>query len=161
MSGVVCNAGPLIALSKIGQLSLLHSLFGKVLMSREVCAEVERGGHAATGTAAFSPEPWLQVTPLAKPVDALLTSVLDLGEASTISLAIQQSASLVLIDEVKGRRVARDLYGLAVIGTGRVLVEAKRAGLIPQVRPLIEQMRSVGYWIADAIVAEILHQAGE
>ena len=65
------------------------------------------------------------------------------------------------MDEVKGRRVARDVYGLAVIGTGRVLVEARRASLISEVRPLIEQMRAGGYWLADTIMAEILRQAGE
>lgn len=161
MSPVVCNAGPLIALEKIGQLGLLPALFGNALVSREVCAEVRAGGLMAAGADIFTTEPWLRVTPLTKPVDALLTSVLDLGESSTISLAIQERAALVLIDEVKGRRVARNLYGLAVIGTGRVLVEAKRANLIPRVRPLLEKIRTNGYWIAEGIMLEVLRQAGE
>lgn len=58
-------------------------------------------------------------------MDPLLASLLDRGEAATIALALQESAALVLMDEVKGRRVARDVYGLAVIGTGRIM-----AGLI-------------------------------
>ena len=94
-------------------------------------------------------------------VDPLLASLLDRGEAATIALALQEAAALVLMDEVKGRRVARDVYGLAVIGTGRVLVEARRAALISEVRPLIAQMRANGYWLAETIVAEILRQAGE
>jgi predicted nucleic acid-binding protein len=65
------------------------------------------------------------------------------------------------MDEARGRRVARDVYGLKVIGTGRVLVEAKRAGLIPQVAPLVSAIRASGYWLSDKIVAEILRQAGE
>lgn len=91
----------------------------------------------------------------------MLTAVLDAGEAATIALATQERAALVLMDEAKGRRVARDIYGLRVIGTGRVLVEAKRAGLITHVGPLIEQLRDKGYWLSNAIVAEILRQAGE
>lgn len=86
--------------------------------------------------------------------------MLDLGEAATISLAVHVSASLVLMDERKGRKIAREVYGIAVIGTGRLLVEAKRATLISSVRPAIEQMRANGYWLADNIVAEILQQAG-
>ena len=65
------------------------------------------------------------------------------------------------MDEARGRRVARDIYSLTVVGTGRVLVEAKRAGLIPIVAPLIEAIRNNGYWLSDRIVAEILRQAGE
>jgi len=68
---------------------------------------------------------------------------------------------LVLMDERKGRKIARQVYGITVIGTGRLLVEAKRAALIGNVRPAINQMRANGYWLADNIVAEILQQAGE
>jgi uncharacterized protein len=86
---------------------------------------------------------------------------LDIGEASTIALALQESADLVLMDEAKGRRVARDVYGLSVAGTGRMLVEAKRAGILPEVRSHMQLLRAVGYWISDAIFAEVLRQAGE
>ena len=91
----------------------------------------------------------------------MLETLLDQGEAETIALALQFSAALVLMDERKGRKIARDIYGLAVIGTGRLLTEAKLAGLIPAVTPLIGQMRAHGYWLSDKIVAEILRQAGE
>jgi hypothetical protein len=35
-NSVVCNAGPLIALSGIGQIGLLHELFGELLISGEM-----------------------------------------------------------------------------------------------------------------------------
>ena len=161
MSAIVCNAGPLIALAGIGQLGLLRELFGEVLVADEVRLEVEAGGKSGAGAGMFQTEPGLRVTSLSRKMDPLLASLLDRGEAATIALALQESAGLVLMDEVKGRRVARDVYGLAVIGTGRVLVEARRAALISEVRPLIGQMRANGYWLAETIVAEILRQAGE
>jgi predicted nucleic acid-binding protein len=65
------------------------------------------------------------------------------------------------MDEIKGRKIARDIYKLHVIGTGRILVEAKRAGLISEVRPFLQRMRGNGFWLSDRIVAEIVHQAGE
>jgi len=156
---IACNAGPLIALAGIGQLGLLRDLIGEVLVADDVKSEVEAGGKSGAGL--FQSAPWLRVTNLSRKIDPLLTSLLDIGEAATISLALQEPAALVLMDEVKGRRVARNVYGLAVIGTGRVRVEARRAALISEVRPLIEQMRAGGYWLADTIVAEILRQAGE
>jgi len=48
-----------------------------------------------------------------------------------------------------------------VIGTARLLIEARHAALIPAVRPLLLRMRNNGYWISDKIVAEILRQSGE
>ena len=71
------------------------------------------------------------------------------------------SADLVLLDEVKGRHIARNVYGLAVIGTARILVEARKASLIAHVRPLLEKIRYNGYWISDRIFSEVLKQAGE
>lgn len=161
MNAVVSNSGPLIALSSIGQSRLLQGLFGEVMVAPAVCLEVQAGGKTGAGSSLCTTESWLHVKQLIHPVDPLLTAVLDAGEAATIALATQESAALVVMDEAKGRRVARDIYGLQVIGTGRVLVESKRAGLITEVRGPIEQLRSKGYWMSNAIIAEILRQAGE
>jgi uncharacterized protein len=161
MNAVVCNAGPLIALSGIGQTGLLRELFGEVLISEVVLAEVEAGGKTGVGASLLITAPWIRVTGLNDLPDPLLETLLDRGEAETIALALQSSAALVLIDERKGRKIARSIYGLAVIGTGRLLTEAKEAGLIPEVRPLIDQIRLNGYWLSDKIVEEILRQAGE
>ena len=50
MKSVVCNAGPLIALSGIGQTGLLRELFGEVLVSEKVRDEVEAGGLRGGGS---------------------------------------------------------------------------------------------------------------
>lgn len=42
----------------------------------------------------------------------LLKFLSDLVEASVIQLALKQKARLVLIDERKARKVARDIFGL-------------------------------------------------
>ena len=46
--------------------------------------------------------------------------------------AVYQEVTQVLIDEMKGRKVAR-LYSLQVFGTARLLVEAKRSKLLDDV----------------------------
>ena len=161
MKQVICNAGPLIALAGIGRLELLRELFGEVWVAAEVRAEVEAGGGSGSGAGMFAATPWLRVADPAAGADPLLASLLDEGEAATIALAIRSSTALVLMDEWKGRKIAREVYGLNVIGTGRLLVEAKRAFLIPEVRPLLERIRGNGYWLSDPITAEILRQAGE
>jgi len=67
----------------------------------------------------------------------------------------------VLIDERKARKVARTVYGLQVIGTARLLVEAKREGIIDNVNKAVQEMRQGGYWIHDDIVEFVLREAGE
>jgi hypothetical protein len=161
MSLVVCDAGPLIALATIGQVDLLHRLFRQVAVSEQVCAEVRAGGASSMSAGMFAHGTRFRVMALRESVDSLLMAMLHAGEASTIALARQEGAALVVMDEWKGRRIARDVYGLQVIGTGRVLVEARHAGLVAEVQPLIEQMRVGGYWMADGIAREILKQAGE
>ena len=99
--------------------------------------------------------------PLQKPSDALLESLLDVGEAAVISLAREQQSVVVLIDERKARKVARDVYGLQPIGRARILVEAKKRKLLPDIAPLFQKLRQEGYWIHAAIVETALREAGE
>ena len=97
----------------------------------------------------------------APPVDSLLALQLDPGEASVIQLALKRSVPNVLIDERKGRKIARRVYGLHTIGTARVLVEARQAGLIAEIAPLFDRLREESYWIADPIVKWAKSAAGE
>ena len=52
MPDIVSNTGPLIALASIGQLDLLRSLFGRILIPPAVRAEVQDETSVAALTAA-------------------------------------------------------------------------------------------------------------
>ena len=105
--------------------------------------------------------PWLEKQGLSAPPDPLLRSELGEGEAQTIALALQTKAERVLIDERKGRRVASLIYALKVTGTGGVLLAAKAAGLVREIRPLMLQMRANGYFLSTRLVDGICQAAGE
>ena len=158
---VVCNTGPLIALAIINRIELLKSLFREVLIPETVHKEILEGGASLAGVSAYREISWIKVEPLHTAPDPLLDSTLDAGEASVIQLARQATVELVLIDERKARKLARSVYGLRVIGTARVLVEAKRGGLLENVSEAIREMRASGYWIHDDIVKFALNEAGE
>lgn len=158
---VVCNSGPLIALGGIDRLDLLRDLFGVVRVPEEVATECRHGGTKSTGLEALHRATWIETEALPHAPDPLLVSLLDIGEARAIELAMRHQPCVLLMDESRGRRVARDIYGLQVVGTGRVLVEAKRAGFLAAVRPSLEEIRENGYWLSDQITAEILKQASE
>ena len=101
---------------------------------------------------------WIRVMPLKEKRDQLLESLLDLGEAAVISLAREQQTALVLIDERKARKVARDIYGLQPIGTARILVEAKKKNLLPDIASQFQKLQQEGYWIHASIVEAALRK---
>ncbi|MEI7941000.1 MAG: DUF3368 domain-containing protein [Verrucomicrobiota bacterium] len=161
MSQIICNSGPLIALGILGRLDLLKTLFDVVLVPEAVQKEIEQGGIKLAGLEDFRRADWIRIVPLQKPSDALLESLLDVGEAAVISLAREQQSVVVLIDERKARKVARDVYGLQPIGTARILVEAKKRKMLSDIAPLFQRLRQEGYWIHAAIVETALREAGE
>jgi predicted nucleic acid-binding protein len=157
---LVANTGPVIALASIDRLDILRTFFSSVQIPQAVHDEIMQGGSRFIGLTAYRRADWLVTVP-DTPLDPLLSSVLDKGEAAVITLARSTSADVVLIDESKARKIARTVYGLWVIGSARVLVEAKRCGMLDNVAAALQTMREHGYWIHDAIVQYTLREAGE
>jgi uncharacterized protein len=158
---VVSNAGPIIAFSLIDNLEILERLFNEVIVPEAVHREIMQGGKEFGGLACYSRATWIKVETPDGPSDPLLQTLLDHGEASVIHLVRERGANFVLIDERKARKIARGIYGMHVVGSARVLVEAKRSGLISSVHDALGRMRDGGYWIHDNIVQAVLKQAGE
>ena len=158
---VICNTCPLIALSMIDRIDILRHLFEFVAIPEAVHKEILEGGPINAGLLNYRKAEWIKVVALSKPVDLLLMTSLDSGEAAVIGLARELNANPVLIDERKARKIARTIYGLHVIGSARVLVEAKKRGLLNNVGVALQAMRDGGYWISDSIVDAALKQAGE
>ena len=126
----VVNSTPLIALSLIGQLELLNTLFDEILIPASVYEEVVLHGRGRPGAREIAQADWLTVRNLetTSPVPPELLG-LDQGELDVILLAQEIKADWVLIDEKLARRIARAM-GLQVKGTLGVLVIAYRTGLL-------------------------------
>jgi uncharacterized protein len=140
---IVCDTGPLIALSLIDQLDTLRSLYHPVLVPRVVLDEVTAGGVDRPGASAILAADWLEPVEDVTP-DPLLAEELGPGEAAVIAVSLRLHACLVLLDERRARRIAARSYGLRVKGSAGLLVAAKRAGLIAEVRPLLDSMVKKG-----------------
>jgi predicted nucleic acid-binding protein len=87
-------------------------------------------------------------------------AALEPGETEAISLALELQTYGVMLDDRQARHLAARL-GLHVAGTIRVLLEAKAAGLLPVVRPSINALLDVGFFVSAQIVDEALMEAGE
>ncbi len=115
---VVSDSSPLIALARIDRLHLLRRLYPSVSISREVHNEVVIAGAGLPGASQVGQAEWIEVVPL-QDTQALTHAIkmtgLGRGEMSSILLAKEIEALIVLMDERKGRRYAV-AEGLSVIG---------------------------------------------
>lgn len=153
---VVADTSPILHLARVGHLNLVRATFGSVIIPRAVWSELVQLGTPAPVADALRGAEWIGVRE-----DPPLTDLgLDAGETAAILLAKELSAGAILIDERRGRAVARRL-GLVVVGALGVLAGAKRKGAIGQVAGIVEQLRDDGFWLADDVVAEFLAAIGE
>lgn len=68
--------------------------------------------------------------------------------------------SVVVLDDLMARRCAR-AHGLFVIGTLGILLRAKRLGILPSARPLVEQLRRSGMYLDERLLQSVLVELGE
>ncbi|HNF28108.1 MAG TPA: DUF3368 domain-containing protein, partial [Leptospiraceae bacterium] len=66
---------------------------------------------------------------------------LDRREAEAITLALKKNADWLIIGERKGRNIAKNVYGINIIGTAGILLKAKESGIINQVSPLLQELK--------------------
>jgi hypothetical protein len=159
---VVSNTSPLTNLAAIGQFGLLQRLYGEIIISEAVWAELNAYGKAWPGRMEVETSPWIHRKPIQE--RALVTALrrdLDAGEAESIALALDLRADLLLLDEMEGRHAAQRL-GLRVLGVVGVLLQAKSRGEIERVKPYLNALRqTAGFYLSDAVLQAAVEQAGE
>ena len=159
---VVADTTPLLYLSRIGQVELLRHLYQQIFVPATVWHEAIVARPDAVGVESLRNAVWIRVSDQAERagVEPSLEEALDPGEAAAITLAELLGARILLIDERKGRAVARE-RGLNVRGTLGVLVDARRSGHISSLRAALDELLMEGFRVAPALVSEALRQVGE
>lgn len=161
MSLVIADSTPLIYLSAIGRFDLLQKLYGRITIPSAVADEVVTQGAGRWGAAETAGADWIDRRDLSDPGRlGSLPAQLDGGEKEVIALAEDLQADLVIMDEAAGRReLAR--RGTAFLGTVGVLMQAKQQGLIPSLRPELDQLRACGFHLSDRVYRACLAIMGE
>jgi uncharacterized protein len=84
---------------------------------------------------------------------------LHLGEREAIALAKERGVAL-LVDEREARKATSQL-GIHVVGSLRVLKEAKDRGIISQIKRILDELIATGTYISDALYHAFLCDAGD
>lgn len=160
---VIADTGPLIGLAKIRRLMHLEGLADAVLIPpmvrRELLGHV--GDEASVIDRALEGLLRVEGPSMLSPGTEEAVAHLDPGERSVIELAVTwETDAIVLMDDQAGRRVAREL-DLPVTGLIGVLLRLKEMEEIEAVTPLLEEVRSRGYWLSDGIIATARRLAEE
>jgi predicted nucleic acid-binding protein len=160
LGAVVTNTGPILALIACGHLRLLQRVFERVIVPAEVDLELRAGGRFAFGVDEYLASRSLERLATPRRIPRYLEAVLDPGEAAVIQAAKDLNIPRVLIDEWAGRRWART-EGLSVTGSLGVLVTARRAGEVVNIRDAAAQMTRHGIRIAQGLIDEAVRLGGE
>lgn len=153
---VISDTSPLASLSFIRQIDLVHQLYGQIVVPEAVWQElIARRNHP--GRDLVLNASWIERRAVQnQPLVLSLQKDLDRGEAEAITLALEADTDLLIIDERLGRRTAR-YFGLNIIGVIGVLVDAKHHGLITEVKPFLDQLRTIaGFRISETLYRRVL-----
>jgi len=139
---VIADASRLITLDNIDETGLLPKLYDHIYVTPEVAAEV---GDSLPN--------WIeQRWSTNRDLVAELTKELEIGEASSIALALETPNCLLVIDEKKGRRTARKL-GIEIIGTFGIILNAFESGLIEKPDTIVERLEQPGFRFSETLKA--------
>ncbi len=148
---IISDTSCLIALSKIDKLDLLKELYHEVIITKEVCQEI--GG---------SLPDWIiisEVKDKQKQKQKEIEQQLDSGEASSIALALEIKNTTLIIDEIKGRKIAQS-FNIDIIGTIGIILLANKKGLISDVTSLILRLVNKGFRLSDNLINKIIEKYG-
>lgn len=162
MQLVVADAGPLIALAVADVLPLVLKQF-ELCVPQAVLDECLADPYApgaglileVSGRAGFTIIPEKSI----KALDSAYVMGLGSGEVAVLSYAHQHS-QVALIDERRARRIAQQL-GVAVVGSGAVLLALKASGALTSIRPALVAWYKHGYFLSPALQKQLLAAAGE
>jgi len=141
---IIADTSVLIVFSKIDAMGLLQRMYGAVIVTPEVADEY----------GAVLPS-WISVrAAVDKKYVVLLRTQVDAGEASAIALGMEFRGALLLLDDLKARKLAVNL-GLRIAGTLGVILKARERGVIADVVPYIEKLRMSDFYISEVLMREV------
>ncbi|NLO02587.1 MAG: DUF3368 domain-containing protein [Bacteroidales bacterium] len=147
---VISDTSSLILFHKIGELELLRKLYNRVIITPEIQTEFQE-----------QLPNWIKIESVQdKKYQEFLETQVDWGEASAIALAKEIENALLLLDDLKARKLAGKL-NLKFTGTLGVINKARQLGIVHKIKPLIDKLLLTNFRISENIVNELLRLNSE
>ena len=153
---VVSNTSPINYLILIGQIDLLPKLFRQITIPQAVYSELfDKEAPNLVRTWIATPPDWLKIQLTSQDSDAII-DLLDPGERAAILLAQELNADLLLLDDMKARRVAKD-RGLSITGILGILDQATTMKLI-DLPTTVNSLQNTSFWASDSLFQKLLEK---
>ncbi len=159
MPKVITDTTPILSLLKINKLYLLRELYKQIIVPHAVFREIENGKQKPYYQNLMHTD-WIKIEYLKNPASLDFFIDLDAGEAEVLILAKEMNADLVILDEILGRRYAKQL-GLNMTGTIGILLKSKEMGLINSINGLLTELSEKGTWFNPKLIKMALKLSNE
>ena len=157
---IVSDSGPLLCFARAERLEILRQVLGEIIIPDAVFEEIAIHGKGKPGAVEVEAGIWIKCGSIGdRAILNQLSRKLNLGEMEALGLAMEMNAAL-LIDEYEGRNEAQRL-GIDHFGSLRVLREAKDRSIIPQIKPVLDELIASGTYISEWLYQEFLRASGE
>lgn len=165
MKKIIINSTPIISLSIIGKLSLLHELFEEVYVPEAVYQEIVNGKskkkYGRKELQKSVEEGNIKLLQIKnKQLVNTLYGKLHEGELEVIIGAKELGLLNVLLDERAARSLSKTLL-LRPIGTVGILLLAKEKGKIENVKPFLDQLIANGIYLSKSLYNQVLNETEE
>ena len=160
MPEVVCDTSPLQYLYQLDLLDLLPALVSRVVVLRAVQQELSVGRALGIRVPAVEDLTWIVVRQPVSNQAIPLVHDLGPGETEVLLLALESHGTVAILDDALARRVA-GILEIPYTGTLGILLDAKKAGLIQAVSPLLDDLQALRFRMSPGTRSAVLRLAGE
>jgi predicted nucleic acid-binding protein len=149
-NAVITDTSCFILLDKIGALAILQQLYRNIITTPETAAEF---GEALPA--------WVQIKSVTnRNLLHTYAEKIDLGEASAIVLSLEIPLALLILDDLKGRKLAQQL-NLNHTGTLGILILARQQNIIPLLKPYFDAIKATNFRVSHQLLESILEAHSE
>lgn len=148
---IIVDTSCFILLNRIGELDLIRRVFKTEIITTEI----------VSNEYIKSLPDWVQIKrPANNRLFTFLNSEVDAGEASVIALALEERDCILILDDLKARKLA-DKLQLDYSGTLGLILKAKQSGIIETIVPIMNKIQTTNFRFSEEVFRQILALAGE
>jgi len=155
---LVADCSALVALAVCDSLYLLEQIFASVAVPETVYLEATQPDKKQAQVLKNFLHGKVHIVDLQAYV--FLDAFADAGETEAMLLYKQLSADKLLIDDRRGRKVAK-INQINTIGSLGILLAAKAKGLVTEIAPLLRQIEQSDIYLSSDLIDVVLELAGE